>query len=69
MNENKPFDGITGLYFLSGAIHDRLLSVWYVNFSQFLTLITTVTEDRLNNYVLNSDEAEGALWKNAVMIS
>ncbi|KAM4679189.1 WD repeat-containing protein 43 isoform 2-T2 [Amazona ochrocephala] len=30
MNENKPFDGITGLYFLSGAIHDRLLSVWQV---------------------------------------
>ncbi|NXN38702.1 WDR43 protein, partial [Rhinoptilus africanus] len=30
MNENKPFDGITGLYFLSGAIHDRLLSVWYI---------------------------------------
>ncbi|NXT47574.1 WDR43 protein, partial [Pluvianellus socialis] len=29
-NENKPFDGITGLYFLSGAIHDRLLSVWYI---------------------------------------
>lgn len=55
MNENKPFDGITGLYFLSGAIHDRLLSVWYVNFSQFLTLIMTVTEDRLNNYVLNTD--------------
>uniref|UniRef100_A0A8C0BFL1 WD repeat domain 43 n=1 Tax=Buteo japonicus TaxID=224669 RepID=A0A8C0BFL1_9AVES len=30
MNENKSFDGITGLYFLSGAIHDRLLSVWYI---------------------------------------
>nr|CAG31071.1 hypothetical protein RCJMB04_2a19 [Gallus gallus] len=30
MNENKPFDGITGLYFLSGAIHDRLLSVWQI---------------------------------------
>uniref|UniRef100_U3K9L9 WD repeat domain 43 n=1 Tax=Ficedula albicollis TaxID=59894 RepID=U3K9L9_FICAL len=30
MNESKPFDGITGLYFLSGAIHDRLLSVWYI---------------------------------------
>uniref|UniRef100_A0A8C0EDX1 WD repeat domain 43 n=1 Tax=Bubo bubo TaxID=30461 RepID=A0A8C0EDX1_BUBBB len=30
MNENKAFDGITGLYFLSGAIHDRLLSVWQV---------------------------------------
>uniref|UniRef100_A0A8C9FCQ2 WD repeat domain 43 n=1 Tax=Pavo cristatus TaxID=9049 RepID=A0A8C9FCQ2_PAVCR len=29
-NENKPFDGITGLYFLSGAIHDRLLSVWQI---------------------------------------
>uniref|UniRef100_A0A8B9PQU7 WD repeat domain 43 n=1 Tax=Apteryx owenii TaxID=8824 RepID=A0A8B9PQU7_APTOW len=30
MNENKPFDGITGLYFLSGAVHDRLLSVWQI---------------------------------------
>uniref|UniRef100_A0A8B9U8Q2 WD repeat domain 43 n=1 Tax=Anas zonorhyncha TaxID=75864 RepID=A0A8B9U8Q2_9AVES len=30
MNENKSFDGITGLYFLSGAIHDRLLSVWQI---------------------------------------
>ncbi|NXT01942.1 WDR43 protein, partial [Jacana jacana] len=30
MNENKPFDGITGLYFLSGATHDRLLSVWQI---------------------------------------
>ncbi|XP_061480943.1 WD repeat-containing protein 43 [Rhineura floridana] len=29
-NENQPFDGITGLYFLSGAVHDRLLSVWQV---------------------------------------
>uniref|UniRef100_A0A8C5RSS8 WD repeat domain 43 n=1 Tax=Laticauda laticaudata TaxID=8630 RepID=A0A8C5RSS8_LATLA len=28
--ENQPFDGITGLYFLSGAMHDRLLSVWQV---------------------------------------
>ncbi|NXU95652.1 WDR43 protein, partial [Xiphorhynchus elegans] len=30
VNESTPFDGITGLYFLSGAIHDRLLSVWYI---------------------------------------
>ncbi|NXC30805.1 WDR43 protein, partial [Campylorhamphus procurvoides] len=30
MNESIPFDGITGLYFLSGAIHDRLLSVWQI---------------------------------------
>uniref|UniRef100_A0A8C4KFY6 WD repeat domain 43 n=1 Tax=Dromaius novaehollandiae TaxID=8790 RepID=A0A8C4KFY6_DRONO len=30
MNESKPFDGITGLYFLSGAVHDRLLSVWQI---------------------------------------
>ncbi|XP_053238950.1 WD repeat-containing protein 43 [Podarcis raffonei] len=29
-NENQPFDGITGLYFLSGAVHDRLLNVWQV---------------------------------------
>ncbi|XP_020648748.2 WD repeat-containing protein 43 [Pogona vitticeps] len=29
-SENQPFDGITGLYFLSGAVHDRLLSVWQV---------------------------------------
>ncbi|XP_019382238.1 PREDICTED: WD repeat-containing protein 43 [Gavialis gangeticus] len=29
-NENQPFDGITGLYFLSGAVHDRLLSVWQI---------------------------------------
>ncbi|KAH0509712.1 WD repeat-containing protein 43 [Microtus ochrogaster] len=26
-NESQPFDGITGLYFLSGAVHDRLLNV------------------------------------------
>ncbi|KAK7806194.1 hypothetical protein U0070_017534, partial [Myodes glareolus] len=25
-NESQPFDGITGLYFLSGAVHDRLLN-------------------------------------------
>lgn len=31
-NESQPFDGITGLYFLSGAVHDRLLNVWYVVF-------------------------------------
>ncbi|NXA79727.1 WDR43 protein, partial [Thryothorus ludovicianus] len=30
MNESKSFDGVTGLYFLSGAMHDRLLSVWYI---------------------------------------
>ncbi|KAJ7414608.1 WD repeat-containing protein 43 [Willisornis vidua] len=30
MNESIPFDGITGLYFLSGAVHDRLLSVWQI---------------------------------------
>ncbi|XP_030051995.1 WD repeat-containing protein 43 [Microcaecilia unicolor] len=29
-SESQPFDGITGLYFLSGALHDRLLSVWQV---------------------------------------
>ncbi|XP_021567011.1 WD repeat-containing protein 43 [Carlito syrichta] len=29
-NESQPFDGITGLYFLSGAVHDRLLNVWQV---------------------------------------
>uniref|UniRef100_A0A8C8RPL1 WD repeat domain 43 n=1 Tax=Pelusios castaneus TaxID=367368 RepID=A0A8C8RPL1_9SAUR len=29
-NESQPFDGITGLYFLSGAAHDRLLSVWQI---------------------------------------
>ncbi|XP_029448828.1 WD repeat-containing protein 43 isoform X2 [Rhinatrema bivittatum] len=29
-SESQPFDGITGLYFLSGAVHDRLLSVWQV---------------------------------------
>ncbi|XP_067883786.1 WD repeat-containing protein 43 [Heterodontus francisci] len=29
-NDSQPFDGITGLYFLSGAVHDRLLNVWQV---------------------------------------
>ncbi|KAM9635538.1 WD repeat-containing protein 43 [Trichechus inunguis] len=29
-NESQPFDGITGLYFLSGAVHDRLLNIWQV---------------------------------------
>ncbi|XP_078503639.1 WD repeat-containing protein 43 isoform X1 [Lissotriton helveticus] len=29
-NESQPFDGITGLYFLSAAVNDRLLSVWQV---------------------------------------
>uniref|UniRef100_A0A8D0GPZ3 WD repeat domain 43 n=1 Tax=Sphenodon punctatus TaxID=8508 RepID=A0A8D0GPZ3_SPHPU len=29
-NDNQPFDGITGLYFMSGAVCDRLLSVWQV---------------------------------------
>uniref|UniRef100_A0A8C5KUA6 WD repeat-containing protein 43 n=1 Tax=Jaculus jaculus TaxID=51337 RepID=A0A8C5KUA6_JACJA len=29
-NESQPFDGVTGLYFLSGAVHDRLLNVWQV---------------------------------------
>ncbi|XP_043915822.1 WD repeat-containing protein 43 [Protopterus annectens] len=29
-SESHPFDGITGLYFLSGATDDRLLSVWQV---------------------------------------
>ncbi|XP_064412651.1 WD repeat-containing protein 43 [Latimeria chalumnae] len=29
-SDSQPFDGITGLYFLSGAVHDRLLSVWQV---------------------------------------
>ncbi|XP_069464820.1 WD repeat-containing protein 43 [Ambystoma mexicanum] len=29
-NESQPFDGITGLYFLSAGVHDRLLSVWQV---------------------------------------
>ncbi|EMP24518.1 WD repeat-containing protein 43 [Chelonia mydas] len=29
-NESQPFDGITGLYFLSGAARDRLLSVWQI---------------------------------------
>ncbi|XP_078398814.1 WD repeat-containing protein 43 [Cetorhinus maximus] len=29
-SESQPFDGMTGLYFLSGALHDRLLNVWQV---------------------------------------
>uniref|UniRef100_A0A4W3GKH3 WD repeat domain 43 n=1 Tax=Callorhinchus milii TaxID=7868 RepID=A0A4W3GKH3_CALMI len=29
-NDSPPFDGITGLYFLSGAAHDRILNVWQV---------------------------------------
>ncbi|XP_069743810.1 WD repeat-containing protein 43 isoform X2 [Narcine bancroftii] len=29
-NDSQPSDEITGLYFLSGAVHDRLLNVWQV---------------------------------------
>ncbi|GCB62573.1 hypothetical protein scyTo_0009543 [Scyliorhinus torazame] len=29
-SDSQPFDGTTGLYFLSGAVHDRLLNVWQV---------------------------------------
>uniref|UniRef100_A0A8C8YP34 WD repeat domain 43 n=1 Tax=Prolemur simus TaxID=1328070 RepID=A0A8C8YP34_PROSS len=47
-NENQPFDGITGLYFLSGAVHDRLLNVWYVrseNKEKNAVMSFTVTDE------------------------
>ncbi|XP_036605526.1 WD repeat-containing protein 43 [Trichosurus vulpecula] len=47
-NENQPFDGITGLYFLSGAVHDRLLNVWQVrseNKEKNAVMSFTVTDE------------------------
>uniref|UniRef100_G1PGH0 WD repeat-containing protein 43 n=1 Tax=Myotis lucifugus TaxID=59463 RepID=G1PGH0_MYOLU len=47
-NESQPFDGISGLYFLSGAVHDRLLNVWYVrseNKQKNAVMSFTVTDE------------------------
>ncbi|KAM5292491.1 WD repeat-containing protein 43 [Ctenodactylus gundi] len=47
-NESQPFDGITGLYFLSGAVHDRLLNVWQVrseNKGKNAVMSFTVTDE------------------------
>ncbi|CAO2604195.1 WD repeat-containing protein 43 [Lemmus lemmus] len=47
-NESQPFDGITGLYFLSGAVHDRLLNVWQVrseNKEKSAVMSFTVTDE------------------------
>ncbi|XP_019498138.1 PREDICTED: WD repeat-containing protein 43 isoform X2 [Hipposideros armiger] len=47
-NESQPFDGITGLYFLSGAVHDRLLNVWQVrseNKEKNAVMSFTVTDE------------------------
>ncbi|XP_037668592.1 WD repeat-containing protein 43 [Choloepus didactylus] len=47
-NESQPFDGITGLYFLSGAVHDRLLNVWQVrseNREKNAVMSFTVTDE------------------------
>ncbi|XP_075392227.1 WD repeat-containing protein 43 [Tenrec ecaudatus] len=47
-NESQPFDGITGLYFLSGAVHDRLLNVWQVrseNREKTAVMSFTVTDE------------------------
>lgn len=47
-NESQPFDGITGLYFLSGAVHDRLLNVWQVrseNKERSAVMSFTVTDE------------------------
>ncbi|XP_003757855.1 WD repeat-containing protein 43 [Sarcophilus harrisii] len=46
--ESQPFDGITGLYFLSGAVHDRLLNVWQVrseNKEKNAVMSFTVTDE------------------------
>ncbi|XP_062934310.1 WD repeat-containing protein 43 isoform X2 [Cynocephalus volans] len=47
-NESQPFDGITGLYFLSGAVHDRLLNVWQIrseNKEKTAVMSFTVTDE------------------------
>uniref|UniRef100_A0A8C6I3H6 WD repeat-containing protein 43 n=1 Tax=Mus spicilegus TaxID=10103 RepID=A0A8C6I3H6_MUSSI len=47
-NESQPSDGITGLYFLSGAVHDRLLNVWQVrseNKEKSAVMSFTVTDE------------------------
>ncbi|XP_043843110.1 WD repeat-containing protein 43 [Dromiciops gliroides] len=47
-SESQPFDGITGLYFLSGAVHDRLLNVWQVrseNKEKNAVMSFTVTDE------------------------
>ncbi|XP_054583957.1 WD repeat-containing protein 43 isoform X2 [Eptesicus fuscus] len=47
-NESQPFDGISGLYFLSGAVHDRLLNVWQVrseNKQKNAVMSFTVTDE------------------------
>uniref|UniRef100_A0A8I5ZQB1 WD repeat-containing protein 43 n=1 Tax=Rattus norvegicus TaxID=10116 RepID=A0A8I5ZQB1_RAT len=47
-NESQPFDGVTGLYFLSGAVHDRLLNVWQVrseNKEKSAVMSFTVTDE------------------------
>ncbi|XP_006990765.1 WD repeat-containing protein 43 [Peromyscus maniculatus bairdii] len=46
--ESQPFDGVTGLYFLSGAVHDRLLNVWQVrseNKEKSAVMSFTVTDE------------------------
>nr|XP_023422117.1 WD repeat-containing protein 43 [Cavia porcellus] len=47
-NESQTSDGITGLYFLSGAVHDRLLNVWQVrseNKEKNAVMSFTVTDE------------------------
>uniref|UniRef100_A0A8C9J820 WD repeat domain 43 n=1 Tax=Panthera tigris altaica TaxID=74533 RepID=A0A8C9J820_PANTA len=47
-SESQPFDGVTGLYFLSGAVHDRLLNVWQVrseNKEKNAVMSFTVTDE------------------------
>uniref|UniRef100_G1KIR1 Small-subunit processome Utp12 domain-containing protein n=1 Tax=Anolis carolinensis TaxID=28377 RepID=G1KIR1_ANOCA len=61
LNENQPFDGITGLYFLSGAVHDRLLSVWQVRTDRkekTAVMNFTVTDEPIHIDVTISESKE-----------
>ncbi|KAG8123367.1 putative WD repeat domain 43 protein [Naja naja] len=59
--ENQPFDGITGLYFLSGAVHDRLLSVWQVRSDRKeknAVMSFTITDEPIHIDLTISDSKE-----------
>ncbi|KAM6179436.1 WD repeat-containing protein 43 [Erethizon dorsatum] len=60
-NESQPFDGITGLYFLSGAVHDRLLNVWQVrseNKEKSAVMSFTVTDEPVYTDLTLSENKE-----------
>ncbi|XP_048448535.1 WD repeat-containing protein 43-like, partial [Rhincodon typus] len=60
-SDSQPFDGITGLYFLSGAMHDRLLNVWQVRSDgkdKNAVLSFTLTEEPIYVDLTSSGERE-----------